>query len=268
MIRRLALPSPLAAALLVPAAAHASNHMEFALQDDSVFVHEQSMSRESALQHAQQLGAKRIRVNILWARALTSGAGRRTMPAAGPQYDFAKLDALQQAAARHNIKLQLTLTGPAPAWATKDHRVGANQPNPRLYAGFVRTVAAHFAGRVDRYSIWNEPNLSAWLAPSRKAPGLYRTLYRAGYTQIKTVDPKAQVLFGELAPTRDGRTIAPLAFLRAATQTKTKLKADGLALHPYQLTSAPTMLAGGPDDAPISQLKRVTKLLDQLAKAK
>jgi hypothetical protein len=156
------------------------------------------------------------------------------------------------------------VSGPAPAWATKNHKVGGYQPDPTKFGAFMRIVAAHFKGRIDRYSIWNEPNLSAWLAPSNKAPGLYRGLYRAGYRAVKTVDPRAQVLFGELAPSRDGRTIAPLAFLRAAA--KSNLKSDGLALHPYQLTSAPTLPTGGPDDAPISQLKRVTKLLDQLAK--
>ena len=74
----------------------------------------------------------------------------------------------------------------------------------------MRTVAAHFKGRVDRYAIWNEPNLSAWLAPSSTSPAQYRSLYKTAYTAIKTVDPKAKVLFGELAPNRDGRTIAPL----------------------------------------------------------
>src|ERR1700712_3963825 len=169
MIRRLTAAFTLIAALLVPSAAHAASHMEFALQDDAVFVNEQSMSRDAALEHAQQLGAKRIRVNILWARALTSGPDSKTMPAAGPQYDFTKLDDLQKAAASHNIKLQLTLTGPAPAWATKDHKIGPPPPTPALSAGFGPPAAAHFAGRVDRYSIWNEPNLSAWLAPSSQA---------------------------------------------------------------------------------------------------
>ena len=265
MIRRLALATALAL-LAVPAAqARAATHMEFALQDDAVFVEQQWMPRESALEHAQKLGTKRIRVNLLWARMLTSHANAKTPPTKGAQYDFSKLDALQHDAQAKGIKLQLTLTGPAPAWATKDHKVGPNQPDPVKFAAFVRTVAAHFDGRVDRYSIWNEPNLSAWLAPTAKAPQLYSRLYKAGYTAIKTVDPSAQVLFGELAPNRDGRTIAPLPFITATTAT-TKLKADGLALHPYQLTSNPTKLAGGPGDAPISQLKRLTNLLDQLAK--
>src|SRR3954454_707677 len=265
MIRRLAFATALLSFALPAASAQASSRMEFALQDDAVFVNEYFMPRGNALEHAKKLGARRIRVNVLWARTLVSGANVKTPPKNGAQYDFSRLDALQAAAAAKGIKLQLTLSGPAPAWATKDHRVGANQPDPVKFAAFARTVAAHFAGRIDGYSIWNEPNLSAWLAPSKQAPQLYANLYKSGYTAIKTVDPKAQVLLGELAPTRDGRTIAPLQFLTAAT-AKTKLKSDGLALHPYQLTSSPATLAGGPLDAPISQLKRLTKLLDQLAK--
>jgi hypothetical protein len=264
MIRKLAPLAIVLSSLAVPGAAHAATNMEFALQDDNVFVDQQWLSRDTALEHAHKLGATRIRVNVLWARTLVSGADAKTPPAAGPQYDFSRIDALQAAAAARGIKLQLTLSGPAPAWATRNHQVGAMAPDPVKFAAFARTVAAHFAGRVDRYSIWNEPNLSAWLAPKAQTPELYRGLYQAGYTAIKTVDPKAQVLFGELAPHGDGRTIPPMAFLRATARKG--LKADGLALHPYQLSSAPTKRDGGPDDAPISQLRRVTTLLDQLAK--
>lgn len=267
MIRKFALPIALLS-LVLPATAQAAPRMEFALQDDAVFVEQAYMPRAKALDHAAALGTKRIRVNILWARALVSGADHRTPPAHGAQYDFAKIDALQAEAAAKGIKLQLTLTGPAPAWATKDGKVGANQPDPVKYAAFVRTVAAHFKGRVDRYSVWNEPNLSAWLAPSRTAPKQYRKLYKAAYTAIKTVDPKSKVLFGELAPNRDGRTIAPLTFIRQAAPKNARLKADGLAHHPYQFTVAPNKKTGGPEDAPISQLSRLTKTLDQVARHK
>ncbi|MBE2316172.1 cellulase family glycosylhydrolase [Solirubrobacter sp. CPCC 204708] len=268
MIRKFALPTVLLATAVLPATASAAPRMEFAIQDDAVFVDQRWMARDRALEHARALGTKRIRVNILWARTLVSGAEQRTPPAEGAQYDFSKVDALQAAAAAHGIKLQLTVTGPAPAWATKDGKVGANQPDPVKFAAFVRTVAAHFKGRVDRYSVWNEPNLSAWLAPSRTAPQQYRALYKAAYTAIKTVDPRSKVLFGELAPNRDGRTIAPLKFIRAAAPRNARLKADGLAHHPYQFTVAPTRKTGGPEDAPISQLPRLIRTLDQLAKIK
>jgi hypothetical protein len=254
--------------LALPATAQAAPRMEFALQDDAVFVEQAFMPRAAALEHASDLGAKRIRVNLLWSRVLVSGADDRTPPAAGPKYDFSKVDALQADAAARGIKLQLTLSGPAPAWATKDGKVGANRPDPVKFGAFARTVVAHFKGRVDRYSVWNEPNLSAWLAPTKTAPKQYRNLYKAAYTAIKTVDPKSKVLFGELAPYRDGRTIAPLAFLRQAAPKHARLKADGLAHHPYQFTVAPNRKMGGPLDAPISRLDRLTKTLDQLAKSK
>src|SRR5689334_14037898 len=118
MIRKLALTTTLLT-LLLGATAHAAPGMEFALQDDDVFVHENAMTREKGLDHAVALGAKRIRVNLLWARTLTSDESARTAPK-HLEYDFSAVDALQAAAAKRNIKLQLTLTGPAPAWATKD----------------------------------------------------------------------------------------------------------------------------------------------------
>ena len=82
-------------------------------------------------------------------------------------------------------------------------RVGNHRRTPRKFGRFVRTVAGHFEGRVDRYSIWNEPNWATWLYPVKHAASLYRALYLAGYANVKRVDPKAKVLIGELAPSGD-----------------------------------------------------------------
>ena len=46
------------------------------------------------------------------------------------------------------------------------------------------------------------------------------------------------------------------------------MKADGFALHPYQLTSAPNKIAGKPDDVTIGTLPRLTTALDALYKAR
>jgi hypothetical protein len=267
----------LLALLILPPRAHAARAMEFALQDDAVFVDQRWMERDTALDHAADLRTKRIRVNVLWARALVAGADRRTVPAGGPVYDFSRIDALQAAAAARGIKLQLTISGPAPAWATKDGKVGNTAPDAAKYGAFVRTVVSHFAGRVDRYAIWNEPNLRAWLAPRERAASLYRALYLAGYANAKAADPRAKVLFGELAPIGDGRVIAPLKFLRDVTCSNAAykaakrcapLKADGFAIHPYQFLSAPRIATGRPDDVPIGGLSRLTTALDKLARRK
>ena len=139
MIRKLALASLTLISLAVPANALAARGMEFALQDDAVFVDQRWMARDKALEHAAELGTKRIRVNVLWSRVLTSDASHKTAPADGPVYDFSRIDALQAAAAKRNIKLQLTVSGPAPAWATADQQGRRLQARP----GQVRRLRAH-----------------------------------------------------------------------------------------------------------------------------
>src|SRR4051812_9103857 len=208
--------SLLTLAFALPSRAHAAAGMEFALQDDAVFVDQRWMERDVALDHAVELGVTRIRVNVLWSRLLIADADTRTTPRT-VTYDFSRIDALQAAAAARGIKLQLTIAGPAPAWATGDHQVGYHTPDPRKYGAFVRTVVSHFAGRVDRYSIWNEPNWWTHLVPFKRAPSLYRALYQAGYANAKAVDPRAKVHFGELAPVGSRRAIAPLKFMRDVT---------------------------------------------------
>ena len=264
----------LAPALALHAApAHASAGMEFAVQDDDVFIYSSTKARDRGLDAAERLGVKRIRVNVLWARLEVDNPRSRKVPK-HPVYDFGAIDQLQLAAAKRHIKLQLTIAGPAPAWATKNHRVGNTWPNAYRYGKFVKTVAEHFEGRVDRYSIWNEPNWDTWLNPVPHAPGIYRDLYSAGYKAIKQVDKRAQVLIGELQPYAEKHSIAPIKFLRGVTCTTDRwtsakhckgLRADGLALHPYQFTTAPNVPFGGPDDAPFGSLRNMTRALDRLA---
>lgn len=260
--------------LAVPAQARAAPGMELALQDDAVFVDQRWMDRERALDHAEDLSVKRIRVNVMWARLIVGDNTRRTVPET-VTYDFSRIDALLEAAEARGIKLQLTISGPAPAWATDDGKVGNHRPDAAQFGAFARRVARHFAGRVDRYSIWNEPNWYTWLSPAKRAPSLYRLLYRAAYRNIKAVDPRAKVLVGELAPNAQrGRSIAPLQFLRDMTCSTDEykarkrcvpLRADGFAIHPYQFQAAPDKVNGGPDDVPIGALSRLTRALDKLA---
>jgi hypothetical protein len=156
-------------------------------------------------------------------------------------------------------------------------------------------VAAHFKGRVDRYSIWNEANWHTLLVPSAgcrknhwgrgcdaKLGALYRALYQAGYKAVKAVDPKAKVLIGEFSPLATGSSreptrfaSAPLAILRAVTCSKPNWKAarkcapllaDGFAQHTYAFTSSPRKAVGTKDDVTIASLNRLTRALDLLAR--
>jgi hypothetical protein len=252
------------------ATAHAAPGMEVGLQDDAVFLYQSYYNRDTALQQARQLGVTRLRVNVLWSRVAWAQASQ-TSPPAQVTYDWTPYDSLVDAAAAVGIKVQFSIAGPAPAWANGQHRndihAGAYKPNAALYGAFVRDVASHFKGRVDRYSIWNEANWKGWLAPLKSSPQIYASLYRAGYAAVKSVDPTAKVLFGELAPQeRKGNSIAPITFVKQAT-AKGHLIADGFAHHPYAFSVSPTSTKGGPNDVTMGTLGRLTKLLRGLARS-
>jgi hypothetical protein len=258
--------------LTAAAPASAAPGMEVAIQDDAVLVGRLYYDRDRALDQIQQLGATRIRVNLTWTQVLGARqSGRRFQPSS-LVYHWEKYDALVDAARARGLKVHMTITGAAPRWATRNKRVGVYWPDSGKFGAFTRSAATHFLGRVDRYSIWNEPNYKGWLQPMKKAPRIYRALFRAGWRGIKSRDPNVQVLIGETAPYAiKGRAMAPIAFLRGVTCTDRRwrkhcagIKADGYAHHPYEFKNKPEASYPGADNVTIGTLPRLTKALDRL----
>src|SRR5256885_994576 len=189
--------------------------MEIAIQDDNVIVTQSYFKRDRALKLARAFGATRLRINLEWAFTLPPGPRKARHRPHTVRYQFGIIDSAIDAAAKYGMRVHLSLTGPAPAWATGNHRVGPFKPNARAYAEFAAIAAKHFRGRVDRYSIWNEPNIRPWLAPLSSSPAIYRSLYKRGYAAIKSQAPGAKVLFGETSPFgRRGFATSPIAWLR------------------------------------------------------
>ena len=260
--------------------------MEVALYDDPVLLARHYYDRDRALQNARELGVTRLRVFVNWAGVM--GRQREsTEPPAEPTYYWGIYEEIIDAAARAGIRVQLDLTGPAPRYATGDKEMGMTRPDPARYAEFAKAAATRFKGRVDRYSVWNEPNHDGWLRPSAEAPKLYRALYVAGYAAIKGADPGAAVLFGETAPYHGTRAMAPLTFLRRTLcltpkykvdgkclagmpegTRKRTLRTDGYAHHPYDFRNAPNYKFRGADNVTIGTLSRLTSALDRAARAK
>jgi hypothetical protein len=263
--------------LAVPTAATAAKGMEVGVQDDAVLLYGLYGNAASALGLSQQLNASRIRVNVAWNYVVGSAARKRKAPKR-IRYNWSGFDGLIRYAGEHGIKIQMALTGPAPAWATANHRVGPVKPKASAFKAFATAAAVHFRGRVDRYSIWNEPNYVSWLSPLASGPRVYRALYLAGYSAIKRADPGAQVLIGETSPyALKGRSTAPLAFLRGVTCANARyrkarscgtLKTDGYAHHPYDFRHAPTFRYPGKDNVTLSGLSRLTSALTKLRSAR
>jgi hypothetical protein len=269
--------------LLAPAShAQAAKGMEIAVQEDSVFVAQlpnpklHEPPRVNGLRLASQLNTTWIRANVTWSYVVGNSAKRRKEPKS-IRYNWSGYDALVDDAAAKGIQVQLTLTGPTPAFATGDHKIGPVRPQAGPYRRFARAAAEHFRDRVTRYVLWNEPNYDRWIAPRKSGPRIYRALYASGYAAIKAVDPSAQVLMGETAPWKLKRITAPLQFLRAVTCANSKyrparrcptLKTDGYAHHPYDYRHAPTFKFPGADNVTLGTLGRLTSALSKLQRAK
>lgn len=259
------------------AAPAAAAPLEMGIQDDALFVREpwtydgqlsKLISRDAAYAASSKLSVRVVRINLIW----THVAGvKKNHP-----WDWSYYDAAVDAALARGVEPQLTLTGPAPSWATGNGKEGVVRPKPGLFAEFVSAAATRYAGRVKRYAIWNEPNWPSWLSPKSAQPSMYRSLYLASYAAIKQADPSAQVLIGELAPMGPPEAaMAPLRFLRSLTCSNSKwqkqgscapLVADGFAHHPYVLRWAPEYRGPGADDVTMGSLSRLERALSTLAR--
>lgn len=281
----LAIALALACALTLLAAApqaRAAAGMEVAVQEDSVFVTQlpnpklkNELPRENGLRLASRLNVSWIRANVIWRYVVGNSSTKRKEPK-NIDYNWSGYDALVNDAAAKGIQVQLTLTGPTPAFATGDHKVGAVRPQSGPFRRFAKAAAEHFRGRVTRYVIWNEPNYDRWIAPRTEGPRIYRSLYTNAYAAIKGADPDAKVLMGETAPWKLKRITPPLQFLRAVTCANDKyrparncstLKTDGYAHHPYDYRHAPTFNFPGRDNVTLGTLGRLTSALSKLRTA-
>lgn len=225
-LARLALAAVVAivAALAVGASAQA---FEIGAQDDQTLLYGNGYPREELLRQAQAIGVSMIRVNVIY------GDWRRIGP---ERYD--RLIALLRS---YGMKVQLTLVGTPSYYDRSASRwLGNRNPSPGRFASFVKEVASRYRGQVDRYAMWNEPNLKFFLDPQRRAQSIYRNLYRAGYNAARSADPAAKVLFGELysGNIRYPNGTFPMTFLNGVARGG--LRADGFAYHPFQYNLAPT----------------------------
>jgi hypothetical protein len=254
-------------------------------------------TRAGSFRRMQALGVKALRVELYWASVVPS-ADSATKPAVDftspAAYDFSRYDAVLGEAQRLHWPVLLTVTGPAPRWATSNHKAPyITRPDPVDFREFMEAVARHFGSQVSIYSIWNEANHPAFLMPqwnsngTPASPRIYRALYQYGYEGLQAAGlAHPRVLFGETAPTgydtvnikREGglHDVAPLAFLRGAlclnshyrrSGSCSELQMSGWAHHAYTLPAGPYYVDPLRDSVQIGTLSRLSSALDKAAAA-
>jgi hypothetical protein len=257
-------------------------------------------TRPQALMQLQALGVHALRVELNWYSVAPArdSAMAPSFDATNPgSYAWGQYDALLEAAKQLNWPVLLTITSPAPRWATANRKAPyITRPDPADFQQFMTAVGRHYGSQVSLYSIWNEPNHPAFLLPQFNAngtpasPRVYRGLFEAAYKGLQAAGiahPKA--LMGETAPFgydsvntgREGakallHDVAPLAFLRGAlclnahyrrSSSCELLPAYGYAHHAYTKAVGPTYRPPGADNVTIGVLSRLTRALDLAARA-
>jgi Cellulase (glycosyl hydrolase family 5) len=277
----------LAAALALPSAAAASSTQIVSFEAPRELL--APAKRDSTLDQIAAFGVTQVRQLVTWdAYARRPNSKRRPRfdaadPNAYPPGAWAPLDALMAAAKARGINVMLTLTGPAPKWATSGHRDHLTRPSPREFRLFATAVGRRYGDQVSMWSIWNEPNQPQFLLPQYRrgrpvSPGFYRRLYEAGYAGIRATPANAhdKILIGETSPRGNSHVVHPLVFLRGMLCLNSryqrnrrcgKLPADGYAHHAYTTSTGPRFHPPSPDDVTIGVLPRLVRALDRAARA-
>jgi hypothetical protein len=263
------LPALLVSLLSVLALAAPAQALELGVQDDPVLLTRAYSDQLAGLDRAVEMGADRVRVNLQWAYTMPEDQRNAAVEPLVVDWQFGELERLYEAATARALKLQVTLTGPAPVWAHSGGGVGATNPHVGDFREFASAAALRFAGRIDRWSTWNEPNWHSRLHPAKKAPRRYAALHRAAYGAIKAADPAADVLIGELMPGANRtKSTQALEFLRRMTRRGAPLYADGFALHPYNFSRRPKAAkARDKDIVEMGSLSRLTRALNGLRRS-
>jgi hypothetical protein len=287
----------LALAVLAPTAS-ADRNAEVSIMDDQLLLGASQAKVERHMATFRRLGVDRLRVSAFW-NQIAPAAKSRQKPAGfnganmkDSRYNWFFLDRVIGAAARHGLKIMVSITTPAPIWATGASR----RPNPlwkpsaQEFGAYAEAVVSRYALYVDHWGISNEPNQGGWLQPQSDrsglvAPHLYRNMVHAAYPRIKRLDPSSVALVGELASSgRRGRgrrtPIRPLVFLRTMACRDERYRPmrrgrcknfkpvpiDALGHHPYQFFMPPNRPSLNRHDAGIGDTGRLARVLDRLVR--
>lgn len=152
-------------------------------------------------------------------------------------FDWTALDRVVEAATVHGLEIVAVLDG-SPAWARRpaDADNALAPPQERAEFGrFAAAVAQRYAGRVQFYQIWDEPNIAPHWGAQGVNPTDYAGFLREAAIQIKAVNPRAMIITAALAPTLEENAVnlSDVAFLDQLVSHGAAGGFDIVAAQPY-----------------------------------
>lgn len=294
------------AAMLSPQVASASTSQLSLIQDDRELLGQAGEDPAAAMAEIRSLGVDVIRTNVIYYKIYNNARDRRKPRGFSPrnpssrQYNWAATDRLVQLARANGIRVMMTVTGPGPFFTSSSPRRCRSvpcsfRPKPGEFGAFAAAVAKRYRGKVDYYSIWNEPNIGkTWLTPRFQrtrsgtvdvAGAIYRKLFIAGQKAIARYDPakRNRVLFGEVAAIgsplpllraalcldKNGRPFTGrLRSLQGCSGRVSRLNIAGVAVHPYNQGGygTPRTRTKTKTSLPLAYMPRLHRLMDGAAR--
>ncbi len=300
---RAAVVAPLVVTFLLATApvALAERGLTLGFADDEAFTDLPAADVATNLEHAKSAGASVLRVELRWSDVAPKRPPSPAVAAdpgwSGYRWDHA--DEVIRAIARAGMRA-LPVVVFAPRWAEGPGRpahssdripIGSWRPSATALRAFATAVARRYSGsypdprnagialpRVKAWQVWNEPNLTGFLAPQwqrtqggyrSRSPGLYRDLLNAFYAGMKAVAPSNTIVtagtspFGDLKagdsrmqPARFWRDL--LCVTRSGRRACSRVvRFDVAAHHPYT-PGSPRRKALNADDISMPDLAKIT----------
>ena len=267
----------------VPASAAPTQTLTFEAPRDL----EVPAKRPAAFAELDALGVRQLRVIVLWSK-VAPGADSAQKPDFDPTnpaaYDWSRYDPILAEAKQRGWSVLITISGPAPKWATAAKRDNVTRPDAGAYGDFVTAVGRRYGEQINTWSIWNEPNQWQFLRPQfarggkPASPAIYRKLYLAAVRGLGVAGQGSdRVLIAETSPRGTSRVVAPLVFLRGMLCLNSKyrkrpgcatLRPAGYAHHAYTTRQGPYFVPPNRNDVTLGVLSRLTRALDKAARAK
>ena len=201
----------------VPPAVGVQFHGMWATYDDT--------ERAKILDQLDAAGTQWIRLDVSWAML---------QPTSGSSYDLGWGVPFVDRAVNmvHNRGMHLLVTlWRTPSWANGGAGETTLPTDPSTYAAALRWAAARYAGKVDAWEVWNEPNQSGFMTGAD--PVAYTRLLKAAYPAAHAGDPGTTVVFG-------GPSMNDDPWIAKAYNAGAHGYFDAMSTHPYM----------GPSDAP------------------
>ncbi len=182
---------------------------------------------EKAFPHLAETGVKWARVQTGWSQCEKEKG----------KYDFAWLDPIVDQLLGMGIQPWFNVTygnilhTGAPAWDAVGWTPMYDPAAAKAWRSFVGALTEHFRDRIERYEIWNEPDITVFWKQEASNPRKYAELVALTAREIRRFQPEAYIVGGAQA---HGTSPAGLEYLESALQAGMGRHINAFSYHLYR----------------------------------